>query len=150
MAFLGRCVPVVLVLLVAIGASWMLSACGSTADDARSLTKRQYIERFNELQRSSASIFDDLETATRDPKAAATLLATFDELIASVDELRPPREWEDEHGDMLEALRTMREAIAVLSRASAAKPGAITAQVDRFTNAQRQFEGAVKRVNATR
>ncbi len=51
---------------------------------------------------------------------------------------------------MLAALRTMRQAIAVVSKASPRNAGVISTQLRRFTLAQSDFEGAVAQINATR
>ena len=51
---------------------------------------------------------------------------------------------------MVQALRDMRQAIGVISRASSRNAAAISTQVERYAAAQRAFEAAVRRVNETR
>ena len=135
-----------LVLAVAI------AGCGSEADDGpRTLSKREYITAANGLQQDANEVFEALGgRLAPTPATAKVHLAAFDELIAGYEQLQPPRDWRDEHADLLESLRTMRQSMLVVSRASARNRRAITAQVARYEAAQGDFEAAVRSINASR
>lgn len=149
----GRATRTVALLLVVLTAVAVAAACGgdlADGDGARRLSKREYIDRFNVLQRNAGTIFTGLDTALRTQDTAKSRLDALDSMIDSIAELRPPRTWQDEHDTLLRSLRTMRESLGIIARASSRKQGAIAAQVRRYTQAQRDFEKAVRQVNATR
>ncbi|MCW2959731.1 MAG: hypothetical protein JWM90_118 [Thermoleophilia bacterium] len=140
--------PVVLASLFLLLAALLLAGCGSDAPPQ--LSKRDYIERFNTLQSDASQVFADLAADASTPAAAASRLGAIDELITGVEELDPPQQWRDEHGTLLTSLRTMRESMGIISRAGASKTTIISTQVRRYTAAQRDFERAVKAINASR
>jgi hypothetical protein len=148
----GRRIPLLLhaVLVFAVGAT--VAGCGSTETDGpRTLSKREYIVQANELQQDATKVFSALGgRLAPTPAAAKVHLAAFDELIAGYDKLSPPRDWRDEHATMLESLRTMRQAVSIVSRASARNRRVITLQVGRYETAQAAFEQAVRSINASR
>ena len=130
----------------------VVAGCRGNADSGagQPLSKREYIERFNTQQRDAARIFGELGTATRDPKAAQTHLDDFDALIKGLKALDPPVVWAHEHAAMVRALQQMRDSMAVIARAPASKRAVISTQVRLYTDAQRDFQAAVRRVNETR
>ena len=134
---------------VALACVLGVAGCGGSADGA--LSKREYIDRGNDLQTDAAEVFRSLDGSTAaSPKAAGAQLAAFDELIDGYEELRPPSEWKDEHAALLESLRTMRQSMSIVSKASARNTEVITTQLSRFTKAQSAFEQAVRDINASR
>ena len=144
-------------LLVLLGSALALAlvatGCGGMNADSgpRTLTKREYIERANGLQQDAQAVFAKLDgRLAATPAAAKVHVAAFDELIAGYERLRPPGDWRDEHEQMLEALRTMRQSMLVVSRASARSRGAIRAQVALYQDAQGEFQAAVRSINASR
>lgn len=142
-----RSLPLLLaVLMLAI------AGCGSEpADGTRTLSKREYIAQANVLQQDANRVFEALGGRLAPTPATAKMhLAAFDKLIAGYDALVPPRDWRDEHAELLEALRTMRHSILIVSRASARNRPVITAQVARYRAAQDDFEAAVRSINASR
>lgn len=124
---------------------------GCDADPDRRLTKREYIQQSNDLQRSASEILGSLagERAGK-PATAEAQLVPFDELIDGYAALNPPRAWQDEHDTMVESLRVMRQAMGIVSRASPRNTAVINTQLARFTTAQDAFEQAVQDVNASR
>lgn len=133
-------------------AAVVLAGCGG-GDGATAkppLSKRIYVERFNDVQREAPSVFANVSEATRDPKAAQPHLTAFDGLIKDLDALDPPRTWRDEHRDMLTALREMRAAVDVLSRAPAGKAAIVQTQLGIYRDAESDYAAAVARVNASR
>jgi hypothetical protein len=144
----SRVIPLALVLVAML----LLPACGGD-DDAgpRALSKREYIERSNALQSDAATVFNSLHGRVATTPAQATRsLQALDKLIAGLDKLNPPREWRDEHARMLEAVRTMRQAMAIVSKASPRNARVITLQLKRSSQAQRDYEAAVHDINASR
>ncbi|MCW2921421.1 MAG: hypothetical protein JWL76_1295 [Thermoleophilia bacterium] len=144
----GRRIPFLLlvVLVLAVG------GCASEAKDgSRTLSKREYIAQANELQQDATKVFSALGgRLAPTPAAAKQHLAAFDELIAGYDRLHPPRDWRDEHATLLKSLRTMRQSVSIVSRASARNRRVITLQVGRYEAAQTAFEQAVRSINASR
>jgi CHASE3 domain sensor protein len=140
---------VVACLLLAVLAL-VLAGCGASGAEEGTLSKREYIERFNTQQRDAARIFGELGTATRDPKAAQTHLDDFDALIKGLKALDPPIVWKSEHARMITALQQMRDSMAVIARAPASRTAIITTQVRLYTAAQDDFQAAVRAVNETR
>jgi len=117
----------------------------------RTLSKREYIDRSNALQSDAAAIFEGIDgPVATTPEEAARYLKAFDELAAGFRRLRPPRDWKDEHATMIAAVEDMREAMAIVSKASARNTTVITRQLERSTAAQRRFEQAVRSINASR
>jgi hypothetical protein len=149
----GSMFRVAVQLLVALAASAVVVAgCGEEAEPGeRTLSKREYIAEANDLQSDANEVFAALDgRLAATPAAAKVHLTAFDELIAGYEALRPPRDWRDEHDELLEALRTMRQSMLVVSRASARNRRAITAQVARYDAAQQRFVEAVRSINASR
>lgn len=143
--------PVIALLLVA--AALLLAGCGEDAPDdgPRPLSKREYIERSNELQSDAASVFSSLDgRVAATPAQATRYLQALDRLITGLESLVPPREWRDEHEDMLEAVRTMRQSMSIVSKASPKNQRVIALQLERSGQAQRDYERAVREINATR
>jgi hypothetical protein len=141
---------IALLLLVAV---MLLAGCGedATSDGPRPLSKRAYIERSNELQSDAASVFSSLDgRVAATPAQATRYLQAFDRLITGLESLTPPREWRDEHEDMLEAVRAMRQSMAIVSKASPKNQRVIALQLERSGQAQRDYERAVREINATR
>jgi hypothetical protein len=134
--------------IVMIMAAFVCSGCGGS--ESQRLSKREYIEQFNAQQQAASKVFADLEQVASNPAIAAKHLAAFDKLIDGVNDLEPPVVWEAEHDEMLQALRDMRAAIAVIAKAKPANTKAINAAVTKYTAAQRRFESAVNDVNASR
>ena len=140
-------------LLALVATALLAGGCASAAStrDEPVLSKREYIDRGNDLQTDAAEVFRSLDGSTAaSPKAAGAQLAAFDELIDGYEELRPPSEWKDEHAALLESLRTMRQSMSIVSKASARNTEVITTQLSRFTKAQSAFEQAVRDINASR
>lgn len=136
-----------LVLLPALA----LVGCGSEPSTAeRTLSKREYIQRSNDLQAKHRAAFTELPDATRTPATAQRQIAALDALSAGLTELDPPPDWRDEHATMLESLATMRHALVIISRASPANRPVITAQVRRHSEAQQAFDQAVQDINRSR
>jgi hypothetical protein len=139
-----------LLALALVLAGGLLGGCGEQSRD-RTLSKREYIERANDLQQDAAKVFRSVTGRTvATPKTATSQLKALDALIAGYEDLRPPRDWKDEHATMLQALRDMRRSMLVISRASPRNTKAITAQVAAYAKAQRDFEQAVQDVNSSR
>lgn len=138
-------------LLLVIAAAITLAGCGRS-EESRSLSKREYIEQGNRLQQDAAEVFRELDggRTVASPKTAATQLAALDRLVTGFGELRPPRDWRDEHATLVESLRTMRSSLAIVSRASARNARVITLQLQRYADAQRDFEQAIRKINASR
>lgn len=139
--------------LVVIAAALVAAGCGEQREDRgdRALTKREYIERANGLQADATEVFAQLNgRLAATPATAKTYVATFDGLIEGYGALKPPRDWRDEHDEIVEALETMRHAVVIVSRASARNRAVITAQVQRFQQAQRAYQDAVQSINASR
>lgn len=142
--------PVLLALLAV--STCLLTACGSTTDPGqRTLSKREYIERANGLQQDANDVFAALNgRLAATPAQAKVHLVAFDKLIAGYERLAPPRDWRDEHDELIEALRTMRQSMLIVSRASARNRRVISAQVARYEAAQGDFQDAVRSINASR
>jgi hypothetical protein len=138
------------VLALVAGAVLLTAGCGSGSDTKPPLSKRVYIERFNDVQQDAPKVFANVSEATRDPKAAQPHLDAFDRLIADLDALEPPPTWRDEHRQMLASLRTMRASIDVLSRAPAGKVAVVQTQLQRYKDAEATYGEAVEHVNASR
>ncbi|MEO6866863.1 MAG: hypothetical protein ABI200_02460 [Gaiellales bacterium] len=146
-AFSGRLGCAAALLLVAM---LMAAGCGAGAKSHPPLSKRIYIDRFNTVQKDAPKVFANVSDATRDPAAAKPHLAAFDKLIVDLNALQPPPMWRGDHRKMLEALRTMRASIDVLSRAPAGKRAIVAAQLQRYRDAETRYGAAVEHVNATR
>ena len=140
-------------MLLVVAATMVAAGCGGEreAADDRALTKREYIERANGLQGDAQEVFAQLDgRLAATPATAKTYVAAFDRLIAGYGELRAPRDWRDEHDQLVESLETMRHAVLIVSRASARNRAVITAQVARFQEAQRDYQAAVQSINSSR
>jgi len=140
-------------LLALVATALLAGGCASAAStrDEPVLSKREYIAEANELQQDAAAVFSKLNgRLAATPAQAKVHLAAFDGLIAGYEALDPPRDWADEHAQLLESLATMRQSVLVVSRASARNRGAVTAQVARYRQAQDDFEAAVQSINASR
>lgn len=140
------------ILVIAAFVVLLATSCGPANDEKgeRPLSRRVYIERVNDAQRDAPSIFVDMSQATKNPASARPHLAALDELIAAIDALRPPSTWRDEHAAMLEALREMRTAVDVLSRAPATRVAIVRTQVELYTAARAKYEAAVRAINRSR
>lgn len=137
------------VLAIALLGALVVGGCGS--DEPPTLSKREYIERSNELQREASGVLTSLDgRVATTPQQAARYLEALDKLIVGLDGLDPPRDWRDEHATMLESVRTMRQAMAIVSRASPRNAAAIKSQLERSGAAQREFDEAVREINASR
>lgn len=124
---------------------------GAAEDGPRALSKREYIERSNELQAQAADVFAKLDgPVAATPKDAAQYLTALDELHAGLGQLNPPAAWEEHHATLVESVRIMREAMAIVSRASARNERVIKRQLQRSADAQREYEQAVQAINASR
>ncbi|MCW2926040.1 MAG: hypothetical protein JWM86_8 [Thermoleophilia bacterium] len=146
-----RVTIVLFVLAMALGAT----GCGGGSGDSdaeRPLSKREYIDRANTLQAEAAKVFATLDgaAAPATPAAATTHLAALDRLIDGFGKLRPPRDWRDEHATLVGSLRTMRESMSTISRASASSAAIVQTQLARYRAAQRDFERAVRDINSSR
>lgn len=127
------------------------AACGGEESGPRPLSKREYIERSNDLQQEAAGVFSSLDgRVATTPAEAARYLKALDRLITGLEGLQPPSDWKDEHATMLESVRTMRQSMAIVSRASPRNAKAIGVQLERSSQAQRDFEAAVRDINASR
>ncbi len=150
-----RCMPRaghrISILLVA-AASIALAGCGAErSNEPRTLSKREYIAQANDLQAGATKVFAALDgRLAATPAAAQVHVEAFDGLISGYEALSPPPDWRDEHAELIESLRTMRQAIVIVSRASARNRQAINTQVARFEAAQTSFEQAVRSINASR
>lgn len=142
------------ILVIAAFVVLAVTACGGEDDGAkdgdRPLSRRVYIERVNDAQSDAPSIFVDMSQATKNPASARPHLAALDEVIASIDVLRPPATWRDEHTAMLDALREMRTAVDVLSRAPASRVAIVRTQVGIYADARSRYEAAVRAINRSR
>lgn len=140
--------PVAALLLVAA----VIVGCGNDGPVAdRTLSKREYIARADELQGQVQDVFTSLDGRLPATRAkAATRIAALDDLIAGYELLVPPPDWRDEHATMLESLGQMRRSLVIVSKASASNRKAIEFQVARYQAAQAQFEQAVGDINASR
>jgi hypothetical protein len=140
-------VPCVLLALLAM----TVAGCGGSASKDRTLSKREYIAQANDLQHDAATTFAKLDGRTvATPATARAQLLALDRLIKGFDALRPPNDWRDEHATLRSSLSTMRQAMAIVARASPRNTRAITSQLQRYATAQRAFEGAVHDINASR
>ncbi len=144
----GRRIPFLLLAVLVLA----VAGCGGGVKDGdRTLSKREYIVQANQLQQDATTVFAELDgRLAATPAAAKVHLAAFDKLISGYDALEPPRDWRDEHAQMLESLRTMRQSMGIVSKASAKNRRVITLQVDRYVAAQGEFEQAVRSINASR
>lgn len=144
-------VPVVVVVLLALlgGACSGAGAGGDGDGDAR-MSKRDYIERFNVAQREGAVVFTQFDQASRSAPQARRLLVRVDAFIDAVDQLTPPRTWQDEHDETIAALRQMRAAMAAVSVDRARTSAQVAQQAQRFSDAQQRFQAAVDAINRTR
>jgi hypothetical protein len=136
-----------------LAAGVLLAGCGTREQDdgPRPLSKREYIQQADALQRGAEEAFVTLDgRIPATPEEAATRIAALDEMIAGYEQLVPPRDWRDSHAQLLESLRTMRQSLQVVSRASAGNRRVIEHQVGRYESAQAEFEQAVRDINATR
>ena len=141
------------ILVIAAFVMLVATSCGGGSDSGdadRPLSRRVYIKRVNEAQADAPSIFVDMSQATKNPASARPHLAALDELIAALDELRPPKVWREDHRAMLEALREMRGAVDVLSRAPASRVAIVRTQVGIYTDARTRYEAAVRAINRSR
>jgi len=144
-----RALACALVLPLAVAA--VASGCGMDVEESRSLSKREYIEASNDLQADAASVFGSLDgRVAATPAQAERYLTALDQLAEGLDELDPPREWRDEHATMVESVRTMRQAMSIVSRASPRNAKVIGVQLERSSQAQRDYEQAVRDINASR
>lgn len=143
--------PGIRAVLLLVLVSGLLAGCGSDDPASRTLSKREYIERSNRLQSQASTIFTSLDgRVAATPAQAKQYLDALDALAAGLEELRPPREWRDEHATMLDSVRTMRQAMAIVSKASPRNTKVITLQLGRSAQAQRDYEQAVRAINASR
>jgi hypothetical protein len=139
----------VLLTLLLGAAALLASGCGS--DEPRTLSKREYIEQANGLQKEAAQTFAQLEGRTvATPATAKAQLLALDRLIAGFTKLDAPAAWRDEHAALVASLQTMRQSMAVVARASRRNTKAIRVQLGRYAAAQRDFEAAVREINASR
>lgn len=138
---------VMLVLVAAAGCGG-----GDDADDGpRALSKREYIEQSNELQRNAAAVFDQLDgPVAATPEEAAQYLQALEELVVGFQALEPPRDWREEHSTLIESVQVMHQAMSIVSKASARNEPVISRQLQRSADAQRDFEQAVRDINASR
>lgn len=132
-----------------------VAGCGpdddSTSTDDRRLSKRQYIQRADQLQQGAEGVFQTLDgRLPATPEQAAPRLATLDELIEGYRGLRPPKDWADEHERLVDALARMRQSLDVVSRAAPSRRAVIETQVGLYEQAQADFEQAVRDINASR
>ena len=132
----------------------LAGACASErADDdgPRQLSKREYIATANQLQGDATAVFATLRgRLAATPEQAKVHVTAFDELIAGYEGLVPPTTWRDEHARLLEALRTMRHSMVMISRASPRNRELVVRQVERYRGSQQAFEDAVRDINASR
>lgn len=146
--------PVLLVAALVVVALGLIAAgCGGDdpAGGSPTLSKRDYIQRADELQSAAADVFttpDARLPAT--PAQAAPRIAALDDLVAGYERLVPPADWKDEHAAILESLGDMRTALVVVSKASAKNRKAIEFQVGRYQDAQRRYDEAITSINASR
>lgn len=151
----GHVVLRTLLAVVAMCASALLAGgCGEDAGAGggqRALSKGEYIQRADTLQQEAADVFTTLDgRLPATPSEAVTRIAALDDLIAGYERLVPPGDWQEQHAVLLESLRTMRQSLNVVSKASANNRRAIEYQVGRYQAAQADFEQAVREINATR
>lgn len=138
-------------LALLLPAAALLAGCGGDDDGPRAMTKREYIEASNDLQADAASVFGSLDgPVAATPAQAEKYLAALDRLADGLDGLDPPKEWRDEHATMLESVRTMRQSMAIVSKASPRNTRVIGIQLERSSQAQRDYEQAVRDINASR
>jgi hypothetical protein len=144
--------PVLLLCALLAVLAVALGGCGGGGDATdRPLSKREYIAQANTLQRDAATTFAKLDGRTvATPATARAQLLALDRLIAGFGKLRPPDEWRDEHATLRSSLTTMRQAMAIVARASPSSAKVITLQLQRYAAAQRDFERAVHDINASR
>lgn len=139
----------VAVIAVALVVAVLGAACGSDGD--RTLSKREYIARSNAVQQDAAGVFRSLDgRVATTPAEAARYLEALDRLEAGLERLEPPATWRDEHATMLRSVRAMRQSMAIVSRASPRNRRVIRLQLRRSMTAQRDYERAVRAINATR
>ena len=138
---------------LAIAVAIAAAGCGAAEQDAGSstLSKRQYIQRADELQGAAADVFTTLDgRLPATPTEAAPRIAALDDLVAGYERLEPPSDWRDEHEEILASLAQMRQALQVVSRASARNRRAIEYQVGRYQDAQARYDEAIRSINASR
>ncbi len=140
------------IVIVAAGIVVLAAGCSSDSGggDGR-LSKRAYIEQADALQSQAAAVFRTLDgKLPATPAKAKPRLTALDELIAGYEQLEPPRAWQDEHDEILLAVRDMRASLALVSKLSARNAKAIRFQAGRYQDAQRRYEAAIDSINATR
>lgn len=137
---------------VLLGAALLAAGCGGGTDDgARTLSKREYIQRADALQVDAVEVFTTVDgRLPATPAQAVGTLAAIDDLIAGYERLVPPPDWSDEHETMLGSLRTMRQSLQVVAKASAKNERVIAFQVGRYQDAKQAFDDAVRSINASR
>ncbi len=139
--------------LIALMATLIVAGCGGDAPDAGSsaLSKRQYIQRADELQDQASDVFATLDgRVPATPTEAAPRIAALDDLVEGYQRLEPPADWRDEHEAIVAALEEMRQSLQVVSRASASNRRAIEYQVGRYQAAQVRYDDAIRSINASR
>lgn len=127
----------------------VLAACGDGA-----MSKSAYVKENNAIQEKAQKAMADFG-ASSDPskiegsidKARATLDAAADDLEA----LDPPKDWADEHADLLEALRGMSTQMTALAKAAGDKDvEALTKATTEMQKLQEQASKAISAMNADR
>lgn len=129
----------------------LIAGCGDGA-----LSKSDYIDQNNTIQKELASSIADLNTVDPNNKSAAasTLLDIQKKLNATVtklDGLAPPKDWSDEHADILKALKNSSAEIG--NMAQAVKKGdstAFEASRTKLITYNTNFSMAVNSINSSR
>jgi hypothetical protein len=146
-----RLAPLAAVLLCVAVAAAVLAGCASSDPSDQRLSKRAYIEQAGALQEDAAEVFRTLDGKLPATKAqAAPRLAALDALVEGYGTLHPPRSWQDEHDQIVTALRDMRSALKIVSTLSARRRQAIATQVGRYQDAQARYDAAIRSINASR
>ncbi len=142
---------VIRMLIVSMALTMLVAGCGSGA-----LSKSDYVDKNNAIQKELASSISKLNTVDPNNKAtaAATLLdiqKQLDATVAKLGKLTPPADWKDEHSDILKALKGSSAEIGGM--ATAVKRGdakSYEASRSKLVTYNTNFSMAVNSINSSR
>lgn len=141
-AGLGRCARVVAL----VAAAAMLAAgCG----DGR-LSKNEYITQSNKIQENASATMNKLGSAGTKQAEAKRLVKEFDKAIDQTEALKPPTEWQKHHDAIVKSMKSLRDALKIMSQAKMGDVKTATAQYATVTEAQQRYQQAITAINADR
>ncbi len=136
--------------IILVGASLIMGSCGSDR-----LSKREYIERVNRINRTMGSTQQQLRKSTgaapaKRSEALASAADQVDTVVQEVQRLRPPREWEDEHRDLISGARMIRDGLRQLAEAPVSNRPKQVAALRLVTDGSDRVQKATARINDSR